>query len=52
MGTASYMAGLIVTNHPVTKKIDHYEWVGYLSIVLLAFCIYLAKLLKKVSTDL
>lgn len=52
VGTASYMAGLIVTNHPVTKKIDHYEWVGYLSIVLLAFCIYLAKLLKKVSTDL
>lgn len=50
VGSASFMAGLIVTNDPVTKRIFHYEWVGYLSIVLLSFCIYLAYALKRNSS--
>ena len=50
VGSASFMAGLIVTNDSVTKKISHYDWVGYLSIVILAFCIFLGFALKK-STD-
>ncbi len=52
VGTASYMAGLIVTNDPASKKIFHYEWVGFLSIVVLAGCIYLGKVLKKNSAGL
>ena len=52
VGTASYMSGLIVTNDPVTKKIFHYEWVGYLSIVILAFCIYLGVILKRNTSGL
>lgn len=50
VGSASFAAGLIVTNDPVTKKIYNYHWVGYLSIAILGFCIYLAYALKKNST--
>jgi DHA1 family inner membrane transport protein len=52
VGSASFAAGLIVTNEPVTKKINHYDWVGYLSISILAFCIYLGYALKKSSSTL
>jgi MFS transporter, DHA1 family, inner membrane transport protein len=52
VGSASFMAGLIVTNDPVSKKIFHYEWVGYLSILILAFCVYLAYALKKNTSAL
>jgi predicted MFS family arabinose efflux permease len=52
VGSASFLAGLIVTNDPVTKKIYNYEWAGYLSIAILAFCIYLGFLLKKNSSTL
>ena len=52
VGSASFMAGLIVTNDSVTKKISHYEWVGYLSIVILAFCIFLGFALKKTTDNL
>ena len=52
VGSASFMAGLIVSNDPVTKKIFHYEWVGYLSIAILAFCIFLGFALKKSTSDL
>ena len=52
VGSASFIAGLIVTNDPVSKKIFHYNWVGYVSITILAFCIYLAFALKKTTTDL
>lgn len=47
VGSASFMAGLIVVNDPVTKKIAHYHWVGYLSIAVLAFCIVLGYMLKR-----
>lgn len=47
VGSASYIAGMIVTSDPVTQKINHYNWVGYLSITILAFCIYLGYLLKR-----
>lgn len=47
VGSASFIAGLIVTNDPVTKKIDHYQWAGYLSMAILAFCVYLGFRLKK-----
>lgn len=52
VGSASFMAGLIVTNDPVTKKIGHYEWAGYVSIVLLSFCIYLGYALKRNTSAL
>lgn len=47
VGSASFIAGFIVSNDPVTKKIYHYDWVGYLSIAILAFCIYLGYALKR-----
>jgi len=47
VGSASFFAGLIVTNDDVTKKIYHYNWVGYLSIGILSFCILLGYLLKR-----
>jgi hypothetical protein len=47
VGSASFAAGLIVTNDPVTKRIYSYHWAGYLSIIILSFCIYLGYLLKK-----
>lgn len=52
VGSASFAAGLIVTNDPVTKKIYHYEWAGYLSIFILSICIYLGYALKKSSNAL
>jgi predicted MFS family arabinose efflux permease len=52
VGSASFMAGLIVTNDAVSKKIFHYNWVGYLSIAVLAFCIYLGYALKNKTIDL
>jgi MFS transporter, DHA1 family, inner membrane transport protein len=52
VGSASFMAGLIVTNDPVSKKIFHYNWVGYCSITILAFCIYLGYALKRKTVDL
>ena len=52
VGSASFMAGLIVSNDPVTKKIFYYEWVGYVSIVILAFCIFLGHALKKSTIEL
>jgi predicted MFS family arabinose efflux permease len=52
VGSASFMAGLIVTNDPGSKKIFHYDWVGYFSIAVLAFCIYLGYTLKRKTVDL
>jgi predicted MFS family arabinose efflux permease len=36
----------------VTKKIFYYDWVGYLSIAILAFCIFLGYALKRSTSDL
>jgi MFS transporter, DHA1 family, inner membrane transport protein len=47
IGSAAFFSGLIVTNDPVTKKIYHYPWVGYSSIAILSFCVYLGYRLKK-----
>ncbi|MBD0276802.1 MAG: MFS transporter [Flavisolibacter sp.] len=47
VGSASFMAGLIVTNDPGTRKIFHYDWVGYLSVGILLFCVFLGFLLQK-----
>jgi MFS transporter, DHA1 family, inner membrane transport protein len=52
VGSASFMAGLVVTNDAVSKKIFHYNWVGYFSIAVLAFCIYLGYALKRKTVDL
>ena len=52
VGSASFISGLVVTNDPVTKRIAHYHWVGYLSIAILAFCIYLGYALRKYSSNL
>ena len=51
VGSASFAAGLIVSNDPATKKIHHYQWVGYLSIIILAFCVYLGYVLKRNSAS-
>ncbi len=51
VGSASFAAGLIVTNDPATKKIYHYHWVGYFSIIILSFCVYLGYVLKRNSTS-
>ena len=51
VGSASFMSGLIVTNDPVTKKIFHYHWVGYLSIAVLSLCILLGYALKRSSSS-
>lgn len=49
VGSASFIAGLMVSNDPVTKKIFHYPWTGYFSILVLAFCVYLGYVLKRHS---
>lgn len=41
VGSASFIAGLIVTNDELTKKIFHYNWVGYLSMAIILVCVYL-----------
>lgn len=46
VGSASFMAGLIVTND-ASRRIYHYEWVGYLSVAILAFCVFLGFALRK-----
>ena len=48
IGTASFIAGLIVTDD-AAGKIIHYNWAGYFSIAVLLFCIYLGYWLKKTS---
>lgn len=52
VGSASFVAGLIVTNDPVTKKIDQYHWAGFWSILILSICIYLGFLLKRTNTSI
>lgn len=52
VGSASFIAGLIVSNDPLTKRIFHYDWVGYLSIVVLAFCIFIGYALQKSTSNL
>ena len=46
IGTASFMAGLIVTDD-ASKRIYHYEWVGYISILIIIACIFMARMLGK-----
>lgn len=52
VGSASFAAGLMVSNDPVTKRIYHYHWVGYVSIAVLAFCIFLGYALKRNTESL
>jgi MFS transporter, DHA1 family, inner membrane transport protein len=52
VGSASFVAGLIVTNDPVTKKLQNYHWAGYLSIAILLFSVYLGYWLKKNADNL
>lgn len=46
VGSASFIAGLIVTND-AAKRIYNYNWVGYLSMVIILFCVYLGVQLNK-----
>ncbi|MGV3530199.1 MAG: MFS transporter [Flavisolibacter sp.] len=52
VGSASFMAGLIVTNDPVTKKIFHFQWVGYLSIGVLLLAVLMGWRLRKINPAL
>jgi MFS transporter, DHA1 family, inner membrane transport protein len=47
VGSASFIAGLIVTNDAITKKINHYNWLGYFSIGILTCCVFMAYYLKR-----
>jgi DHA1 family inner membrane transport protein len=47
VGSASFIAGLIVTNDEATKKIFNYHWVGFLSIAIVLLCVYLGVQLNK-----
>ena len=40
-GLAALVAGFMVSKDPQTGKLVHYDWVGYMSIVTLLFCVYL-----------
>jgi predicted MFS family arabinose efflux permease len=40
-GLAALVAGFIVTKDPESGKLIHYNWVGYMSIATLLFCVYL-----------
>jgi MFS transporter, DHA1 family, inner membrane transport protein len=48
-GFASLIAGWIVVTHKPNPKLVHYEWVGYLSLAVIAGCIFISRKLKKVS---
>lgn len=52
VGSASFMAGLIVTNDPVTKKIFHFHWVGYLSIGVLVLTVLVGRHLRKLTPEI
>jgi predicted MFS family arabinose efflux permease len=45
-GIASIIAGFIVVTKKPNPQLLHYSWVGYLSIIVIAFCIFLARKLK------
>jgi len=40
-GMAALATGFIVIKDPMSGKLLHYDWVGYMSITVLLFCIYL-----------
>lgn len=44
-GIASLIAGIIVISKP-DHTIVHYSWVGYLSIVIVLFSVFIAKKLR------
>jgi predicted MFS family arabinose efflux permease len=43
-GIASLVAGFIVTKS-TTGKIEHYNWLGYMSVVVLLICLFLGRYL-------
>ena len=51
IGSASFFAGLIVTND-ATHRIHHYEWVGYLSVAILASCMLVGRQLRNHTPDI
>lgn len=42
-GLASLLTGFIVTKNEATQQLEHYDWVGYLSIVTLLVCIWIGR---------
>jgi predicted MFS family arabinose efflux permease len=46
-GAASIIAGLIVVDDKLTGKIYHYDWVGYLSITIVASCWFIGRMLAR-----
>jgi len=49
VGSASFVAGLIVQTEPGSGRLIHYGAVGLFSIAVLALCLYIGYLLKKVT---
>jgi len=48
-GLASLIAGFIVVTKKPNPQLLHYSWVGYLSLLVIVFCIFLARRLKASS---
>lgn len=46
-GLASLFTGFIVTKDVVTGKLLHFDWVGYFSIAVLLFCVFMANRIFK-----
>lgn len=46
-GAAALIAGLIVSENKTTGKLTHYQWVGYLSVVVLLIAFFLGRYLFK-----
>ncbi len=40
-GIASTVAGLIIVTEKNSNKLIHYDWVGYLSLAMILFCVFL-----------
>jgi predicted MFS family arabinose efflux permease len=45
-GLASLIAGLIVVTKKPNPQLVHYSWVGYLSVIIIVFCIFLGRKLE------
>ena len=51
LGLSSLMAGLIVTENPVTKQLENYNYVGYLAMALSLLAVWLGSRLVMVKEE-
>jgi predicted MFS family arabinose efflux permease len=48
-GIASIIAGIIVITKKPNPQLLHYSWVGYLSLMIIVFCVFLARRLRSAA---